>query len=170
MDSVKIEKDKIVSMDYEMKDEDGNVLENTEETGPGEFLVGHSQLMPAVEEALADKTVGDAVTVDLAPDQAFGERHEELVEKIDRDKFSKEMPMEIGHQFEVPASDGQPMIVRVVDLTDSQVTFDSNHPLAGKSLSFTATVREVRDATDLEIEHGHPLAEDGCCGGGCGGH
>ncbi len=163
---MKIEKDKVIAIDYELKDEDGHLMENTIETGPAEFLFGHSQLMPAVEEALADKESGAAVSVDLPPEQAFGERHDELVEKIDRNKFSKDMHLEVGHQFEIPGPNGQPIPVRVIDLTDSQVTFDRNHPLAGKSLNFSATVREVREATDLEIEHGHPMSEDGGCG--CG--
>lgn len=161
---MKIEKNRVISIDYIMEDEDGQTLENTIESGPGEFLVGHSQLMPAIEEALVEKEMGDEVTVDLAPDQAFGEKREELIEKVDRSKFSKDMQFEVGHQFEVPGSDGHPEAIRVVDLNDSEVTFDRNHPLAGKSLKFSVTVREVREATDLEIEHGHPMNEDGGCG------
>jgi len=161
---MKIEKDKVISIDYIMEDEDGQTLENTIESGPGEFLVGHSQLMPAIEEALVEKEMGDEVTVDLAPEQAFGEKRTELIEKVDRSKFSKDMQFEIGHQFEVPGPDGHPEAIRVVDLNDSQITFDRNHPLAGKSLKFSVTVREVREATDLEIEHGHPMSEDGGCG------
>ena len=163
---MKIEKDRVISIDYIMEDEDGKTLENTIETGPGEFLVGHSQLMPSIEEALIDKAAGDEVTVNLSPAQAFGEKREELIEKVDRSKFSKDMQFEVGHQFEVPGPEGYPEAIRVVGLDDSQVTFDRNHPLAGKGMTFSVTVREVREATELEIEHGHPMNEDGGCG--CG--
>ncbi|MFP6855086.1 MAG: peptidylprolyl isomerase [Opitutales bacterium] len=161
---MKIEKDRVISIHYIMEDEDGKTLENTIETGPGEFLVGHSQLMPAIEDALADKESGAEVMVNLAPDQAFGQKREDLIEQVDRSKFSNDMQFEIGHQFEVPGPDGHPEAIRVVALNDSQVTFDRNHPLAGKSLKFSVTVREVREATPLEIEHGHPMNDDGGCG------
>ncbi|MFP6901540.1 MAG: hypothetical protein VCA36_11390, partial [Opitutales bacterium] len=102
----------------------------------------------------------------LSPDQAFGEKHDELIEKIDRSKFSEDMQFEVGHQLDVPGPDGYPEAIRVVGLTDSQVTFDRNHPMAGKALKFSVTIREVREATDLEIEHGHAMSDDGGCG--CG--
>tara|TARA_Y100000588_G_scaffold69469_2_gene71124 strand:- start:797 stop:1300 length:504 start_codon:yes stop_codon:yes gene_type:complete len=166
MQNMKIEKDSVVSIDFIMEDEDGKTLENTIETGPAEFLIGHSQLMPAMEEALTDKEAGDEVTIDLSPDQAFGQRRKELIEQIDRSQFSDDMRFEIGQQFEITGELGHPEAVRVTDLTDSQVTFDRNHPLAGKGLKFSVSVREVRKATDLEIEHGHAMSDDGGCG--CG--
>ena len=161
---MKIEKDKVIAIDYVMEDEDGGTLENTIETGPGEFIIGHDQLMPAIEDALMGKEAGAEATIDLTPDQAFGYRRDELVEKVDRSKFSKDMQFEVGSQFEVPGPSGHPEAVRVVGLTDSEVTFDRNHPLAGKGMKFSVTIREVRDATPLEIEHGHPMTEDGGCG------
>ena len=72
-----------------------------------------------------------------------------------------------GSQFEVPGSDGQPETIFVQDVTDTHVTLDRNHPMAGKPISFEATVRDIRDATSLEIEHGHPMGGDECCGSGC---
>tara|TARA_Y100000588_G_scaffold119209_1_gene130560 strand:- start:943 stop:1437 length:495 start_codon:yes stop_codon:yes gene_type:complete len=163
---MKIEKDKVISIDFIIEDEDGQTLQNTIETGPGEFIIGHSQLMPALEEGLTGKKEGEEIVLNLSPDQAFGEKRDELVEKLDRSKFSDDMQFEVGHQFEAPGPDGFPQTVRVVNLTDSHVTFDRNHPLAGKALTFSVTVREVREATDLEIEHGHAMTGDGDCG--CG--
>ena len=107
---------------------------------------------------------GAEATIDLTPDQAFGYRRDELVEKVDRSKLSKDMQFEVGTQFEVPGPSSHPEAVRVVGLTDEEVTFDRNHPLAGKGMKFSVTIREVRDATPLEIEHGHPMTEDGGCG------
>lgn len=161
---MKIEKDKVISIDYIMEDEDGSTLENTIETGPGEFIVGHKQLMPAIEEALLGKESGDETTISLSPDQAFGQARDELIEKVDRAKFSKDMQFEVGNQFEVPGPSGHPEAVRVTGVTDTEITFDRNHPLAGKGMTFKVTIRDVRDATELEIEHGHPMSEDGGCG------
>jgi FKBP-type peptidyl-prolyl cis-trans isomerase SlyD len=165
---MKIEKDKVVFIDYLMSDESGDTLEDTGETSRTGFLFGHEAMMPAIEEALTDKEAGDEITLNLSPADAFGERHEELVEQIERSKFSKEMSFVEGSEFEVPGPDGHPEVIRVQEVTDTHVTLDRNHPMAGKALSCSVTVREVRDATTLEIEHGHPMQEDSDCG--CSGH
>ncbi len=165
---MKIEKDKIVFIDYLMNDESGDTMEAARETSQTVFLFGHDQMMPAIEEALADKEAGDAITLNLSPSEAFGERRDELVERIERAKFSKDMGFVEGSEFEVPGPDGHPETIRVQEVTDTHVTLDRNHPMAGKALSCSVTVREVRDATTLEIEHGHPMQEDSGCG--CSGH
>jgi len=163
---MKIEKDKVVFINYLMKNEENETLEDTRETSPTGFLFGHGALMPAIEGALVDKEVGALIKLELSPDEAFGERSDELVETIERSKFSKDMNFVKGSQFEVPGPDGQPETIFVQDVTDTHVTLDRNHPMAGKPISFEATVRDIRDATSLEIEHGHPMGGDECCGGG----
>ena len=165
---MKIEKDKIVFIDYLMDDESGDSHEENIETSQTGFLFGHDHMMPAIEEALANKEAGDEIALNLSPAEAFGERREELVEKIERSKFSKDMNFIEGSQFEVPGPDGHPESIRVQEVTDTHVTLDRNHPMAGSAISCAITVREVRDATPLEIEHGHPMEEDSACG--CSGH
>ena len=162
---MKIEKDRIIIIDYVMTDDTGKVLEDTSETGPSGFLFGHEAMMPAIEEALSEKETGDSLDVSLSPDRAFGERLEDLVETIDRSKFSKDIAFEPGQLFQVPGPEGYPESVRVVEATEAHVKLDRNHPMAGKEVSFSITVREVREATDLEIEHGHPMDSDCGCDG-----
>ena len=167
---MKIEKDKVVFVNYLMKNGEDETLEDTRETSPTGFLFGHGQLMPAIEGALVDKEVGASVKLNLSPDEAFGERSEELVETIERSKFSKDMSFVKGSQFEVPGPDGHPEAICVQEVTDTHVTLDRNHPMAGKTISFEATVRDVRDATSLEIEHGHPMESTSGSDCGCSGH
>ncbi len=167
---MKIEKDKVVFINYLMKNGEDETLEDTRETSPTGFLFGHGQLMPAIEGALADKEVGALVKLNLSPDEAFGERSEELVETIERSKFSKDMSFVKGSQLEVPGPDGHPEAICVQEVTDTHVTLDRNHPMAGKTISFEATVRDVRDATSLEIEHGHPMESASGSDCGCSGH
>jgi len=163
---MKIEKDKVVFINYLMKNGGDVTLEDARETSPTGFLYGHGQLMPAIESALADKETGDQIALELPPEDAFGERSEELVEIIERSKFSSDMNFVKGSQFEVPGQDGHPETISVQEVTDTHVTLDRNHPMAGKTISFEATVRDVRDATEQELEHGHPMGGDECCGGG----
>ena len=165
---MKIEKDKIVHIDYVMQ-------ANSEEENDGEgesshtgFLFGHDRMMPAIESALDSKEEGDEVLVRLAPGEAFGERREELVETIEKDKFSKDISFVEGSEFEVPGANGHPETILVSKVTDTHVTLDRNHPMAGKELSCEITVREVREATKLEIEHEQPMEDDSQCG--CSGH
>ena len=88
---MKIEKDKVVFINYLMKNEENETLEDTRETSPTGFLFGHGALMPAIEGALVDKEVGALIKLELSPDEAFGKRSEELVETIERSKFSKDI-------------------------------------------------------------------------------
>tara|TARA_B100001094_G_scaffold333342_1_gene410936 strand:- start:117 stop:620 length:504 start_codon:yes stop_codon:yes gene_type:complete len=163
---MKIEKNKVVFINYLMKNGENETLEDTRETSPTGFLFGHGALMPAIECALADKEIGELIKLKLSPDEAFGERSDELVETIERSKFSNDMNFVKGSQFEVPGPDGRPESIFVQDVTDTHVTLDRNHPMAGKTISFEATIRDVRNATEQELEHGHPMGGDECCGGG----
>lgn len=167
-ENMKIEKDKIVHIDYVMQ-----VTSEEESPAEGEashtgFLFGHEHMMPAIEQALSGKEEGDEVQVRLAPGEAFGERRHELVETIEKDKFSKEISFVEGSEFEVPGVDGHPETILVKKVTDTHVTLDRNHPMAGKAISCEITVREVRDASKLEIEHEQPMEDDSHCG--CSGH
>tara|TARA_Y100000588_G_C13855842_1_gene753999 strand:- start:16 stop:519 length:504 start_codon:yes stop_codon:yes gene_type:complete len=163
---MKIEKGKVVFINYLMKNSEDETLEDTREASPTGFLFGYGQLMPAIECALMNKETGDQITLELPPEDAFGERSEELVEIIERSKFSKDMSFVKGSQFEVSGPDGHPETILVQEVTDSHITLDRNHPMAGKTISFEATVRDVRDATEQELEHGHPMGGDEYCGGG----
>ena len=152
---MKIAKDTVVSLRYELFDSEGELLEKVEE--PISYLHGgYDGIFPLVEEALHGKSVGDHCNVTMQPDDAFGEYDHTLVEVEPRNAFPKEI--EIGMQFEgaPEGSDEEDfMLFTVVDVTDDEVTVDGNHPLAGKTLTFNCTVTGVRPATPTELEHGH---------------
>ena len=153
---MKVAKDTVVSLSYELVDlNGGEVLEKSSE--PISYVHGgYDGIFPTVEEALQGKNIGDNVSVKMEPDDAFGEYEHDLVRVEPRDMFPKDI--EIGMQLEGGAEDDDDedyMLYTVVEITDKEVTVDGNHPLAGKTLNFTATVTGVRAATKEELDHGH---------------
>lgn len=158
---MKIAKDSVVSLRYELFDSTGELLEKVDDQ-ISYLHGGYDGIFPLVEEALHGKSVGDQCSVTLQPDDAFGEYDHNLVEVEARGSFPKEVA--VGMQFEggpEGAEDDDYMLFTVVDVTDDEVTVDGNHPLAGKTLTFNCTVTGVRPATAEELEHGHVHDEGG---------
>lgn len=158
---MKIAKDSVVSLRYELFDTNGELLEKVEDA-VSYLHGGYDGIFPLVEEALHGKNVGDQCSVTLQPDDAFGEYEHQLVEVEARSAFPKEVA--VGMQFEgaPEASDEEDFILyTVIEVTDDEVTVDGNHPLAGKTLTFNCTVTGVRPATAEELEHGHVHDEGG---------
>jgi FKBP-type peptidyl-prolyl cis-trans isomerase SlyD len=158
---MKIAKDTVVSLRYELSDANGALLEKTDD--PISYLHGgYDGIFPTVEEALHGQDVGSKFEVTMEPDEAFGEYEHDLVRVEPRNLFPENI--EIGMQFEggvEEADDEDYMLFTVVDITDSEVTVDGNHPLAGKTLNFVGVVTGVRAATAEELEHGHTHGEGG---------
>ena len=150
---MQIGKDTVVSLTYELIDTDGKMIEKTGE--PIEYLHGgYDGIFPLVEKALAGKTAGESCQVRLEPDDAFGDYDAELVHLEPRGKFPDNI--KVGMQFEGRGSEsGASLIYTVTDIADDKVVVDGNHPLAGKTLSFSCTVTGVRAATKEELSHGH---------------
>jgi FKBP-type peptidyl-prolyl cis-trans isomerase SlyD len=152
---MKIAKDTVVSLNYELFDSAGELLEQVKT--PISYLHGgYDGIFPLVEEALHGKKVGDQCSVTMQPDDAFGEYDHTLVEVEARNSFPKEVA--VGMQFEGGPEDAEEddyLLFTVVEVTDDEVTVDGNHPLAGKTLTFNCTVTGVRPATAEELEHGH---------------
>ncbi len=152
---MKVAKDTVVSLQYELTDADGELLEKTSE--PISYLHGgYDGIFPLVEEALQGKDVGERCKITMQPDDAFGEYDHDLVRVEPRSLFPDNVA--VGMQFEGGAEgsdDEEYMLYTVVEVSDKEVTVDGNHPLAGKVLTFDCTVAGVRAATGEEIAHGH---------------
>ncbi|MGB8337353.1 MAG: peptidylprolyl isomerase [Burkholderiales bacterium] len=158
---MQIAKNSVVTIHYELTDAEGNQLEKGD---PIMSYVhgGYDGVFPLVEEALHGKTVGDAVSVRMGPDDAFGEYDENLMRVEPRDMFPANVA--VGMQFEGGAEgedDEDYILYTVTDIADDKVIVDGNHPLAGMTLNFKCTVTEVRQATQEELTHGHVHGEHG---------
>ncbi len=147
-------KDKVVSIDYTLTDEDGNIIDSSEGQAPLAYLHGAGNIIPGLESALEGRTVGDAFDVVVPAADAYGERDPELVQPVPRDRFPEDAQIEAGSQFQAETAAG-PRTITVVEVKDDEVVVDANHPLAGKPLNFKVQVVEVRDAQAEELQHGH---------------
>lgn len=145
----------VVVIDYSVTTPEGNLIDSSSQSGePLTYLHGAGNIVPGLEQALAGRSAGDSFNVSVPPEQGYGERHDELIQVVHRDQFVGIERMEIGMQFQTEA-EGEVHIVTVTGLEGDQVVVDANHPLAGETLVFDITVREVRPATEEEITHGH---------------
>ena len=155
---MEIAKDKVVGIDYKLTDEDGQVLDTSEGGEPLYYLHGTGAIIVGLEGSLEGKRTGDQLQVTVSPADGYGERNEELEQQVPREHFEGVDDLEVGMQFRVPTDDEEDdeyLVVTVVEIEEDVVTIDGNHALAGLTLNFDVTVREVRDATEEELEHGH---------------
>jgi len=151
---MQISKNKAAAIDYTLTSDEGEVLDTSEGQEPLWYLHGVGGIIPGLERELEGKQVGDQLQVAVAPADAYGVRDDALEQEVARDQFEGADELELGMQFQVDAEEG-PMVVTVVEIDDDVVTIDGNHPLAGENLNFNVTIREVRDATEDELSHGH---------------
>ena len=150
---MKIAMNTVVTMTYELKDADGNILESSSE--PIAYLHGgYDNIFPKVEEAMHGKTIGDTLELGLEPSEAFGEYDAKLVQIKPKNKFP-ETELKIGMQFEGDDSSGKVIVYSVTDITDDKVVVDGNHPWAGQKVIFKAEIKDVRLANEEEVGHKH---------------
>ena len=140
---MQISEQKVVLLNYEVIDDQGQLVDCSEEGDPLAYIHGADQLVPGLETAL-----------DVPPDQGYGERTDDGVQAVSRAQFDDDSEIEVGMQFEAQDDEGH-QIVTVVSVDGESITLDTNHPLAGKTLHFAVEVLEVRNATAEELDHGH---------------
>jgi len=153
-----IAKDTVVTLQYRVADTSGRLIEQSKD--PMVYLHGgYENTLPKIEQALDGKQAGHEVTLDLQPEDAFGQRDESLVRVIPKAEFPP--GVKVGGQLEGRTDDGQPRVFHVMKIKGPEVHLDGNHPLAGKALKFTLKVTGVRTASAEEIQHRHVHGEHG---------
>lgn len=157
---MKIAKDKVVGIDYTLRDVKGEVLDRSEEGSPLLYLHGNGNLVAGLERALEGRIAGDAFRVQVAPVDGYGERDDALHMSVGRDRFEPGAELREGMRFRAGTPDGS-AVFTVVGFEGNDVLLDGNHPLAGETLDFDVKVVEVREATSEEIAHGHVHAPGG---------
>jgi peptidylprolyl isomerase len=133
-----------VTVHYTGRLEGGEVFDSSEcreddcgcDSGPLEFTIGEGNVIPGFEQAIIGMNPGDTKTVVIPVDQAYGERIDEMVAVVDRKDIPPDLILEVGNQLEVTQQDGSAFPVIITEVTETSVTLDSNHPLAGKELTF----------------------------------
>jgi FKBP-type peptidyl-prolyl cis-trans isomerase SlyD len=151
---MQVAKNRVVSIDYTLTGEDGNVLDTSKGDEPLAYIHGTGEIVTGLEDALEGKGPKDHVSVTVSPEQGYGARDDAVVFTVPRSQFRGVDELEVGMQFEVQG-DGEGQVVTVVAMDENEVTVDGNHPLAGLTLHFDVDIVDVREATPDEIEHGH---------------
>ena len=146
---------KVVSIHYSVKRTDNNeIIDSSENSDPMTYLHGALNIIPGLEQALDGRSVGDEFEVTVAPEDAYGEHHEDRVQQVPREAFENIGEIKVGMGVTAQTESG-PVNLVVTDVADELVTVDANHPLAGLTLNFSVNVVDIRDASEEEITHGH---------------
>lgn len=155
---MKITENCVVSFDYTLTDDAGEVIDSSSGGEPLTYLHGHNHIVQGLEKAMQDRQVGDAFEVSVAPAEGYGEHHEQLIQQVPKSAFGDAPELEVGMRFQAQ-SDAGPMMVVITAVGDDSVTVDGNHALAGQTLHFSIEVKDIREATAQELEHGHVHAD-----------
>ena len=139
----KAENGNTVKIHYTGKYEDGTVFDSSRERDPLEFTIGEGKTIEGLEESAVGMEPGDTKEITLAPDKAFGDRDEDMVQAVERAQIPAEVELEVGMPLQVQSPAGETYMVRVVAMDDDSVTLDGNHPLAGLTLNFEIEMVEV---------------------------
>ncbi len=151
----------VVTMDYTLKDDDGEVMDNSE-NGEFAYLHGAQNIIPGLETALDGKQAGDSVSVSIEPKDAYGAVDPERIQVVPRNMFEEGADIQPGMQFQAQSPEGEMMVITVTEIDGDEVTIDGNHTMAGMNLHFDVNIVDVREATEEELSHGHVHAEGGC--------
>lgn len=176
---MKIAKNVVPSIAYQVRTQDGVLVDEAPVNQPLEYLHGHNNLVEGLEKALEGKAVGDVFEVHVKPEEGYGEYNENMVQRVPKDVFMGVDELEVGMRF-IADTDLGPLPVVITEVDGDEVVVDGNHMLAGQELLFSVEVVATREATLEEIAHGHIHSgheHEGCCGGhgeeggcGCGSH
>lgn len=141
-------------MHYELKNNDGQVLDSSNGREPLAYIHGMGNIIPGLEKELLNKTKGDKISAVIAPAEAYGLKDDDKIFKVEKKQFQGEGEIQVGMQIQAEA-DGRMEVGTVENIEGDEVTLNFNHPLAGETLHFDVEVVDVREATAEELSHGH---------------
>lgn len=132
-----------VKVHYTGKLEDGTVFDTSNNRDPLQFTLGKGQVIPGFEQAIVGMAPGESKTTKIPATDAYGPYKKELVVEVNKTELPKDLNVQIGQQLQINQPNGQTVLVTTTQVTESKVTLDANHPLAGKDLTFDIKLVEV---------------------------
>jgi peptidylprolyl isomerase len=126
----------IVKVHYTGKLTDGTVFDASPADRPLNFIIGKQEVIPGFEAAVAGMYLGENKSVTVPAEQAYGPHHERYVETLERSRLPAGVELQVGRQLEVTSANDERLLLLITALTETTVTLDGNHPLAGKDLHF----------------------------------
>lgn len=132
----KVQEGDEIRVHYTGKLEDGTVFDSSRNREPLQFKVGSGMMIKGFDEAVRGMEIGESKTAEIPSNEGYGERNDQMMVKVTKDKFPENINPEVGQQLSMQGGQGQPIPVVVTDIEGEEVTLDANHPLAGKDLVF----------------------------------
>lgn len=132
-----------VKVHYKGTLKDGSVFDSSENREPLEFTLGQGQLIPGFEKAVIGLAEGDTTSIDIPSGEAYGEVRDDLIINVPKEQLPDEVEPQVGMQLQLNQPNGQPVPVRITEISEGELTLDANHPLAGKDLKFDIELVEV---------------------------
>ena len=146
---------KVVTLNYKLSDDQGNVIQTTNKNEPFVYISGNNQILPKLEEVINGMLIGSKKNIELSSSDAYGDYDEKAVQQVKKEEFPEDANLEAGMEYMAHSPEGQPIPFVIKEVKENDVTIDFNHPLAGKNLKFDVELVNVRDATPEELQHGH---------------
>ena len=168
MDITRVDKNLVVSMDYELT-VDNAVIDSSEEGDPIVFLQGVGNIVPGLEKAIQGMKVGESKEVEVKAAEAYGEFDPDNFIEVPKNEFPEDIPLEVGTEIGVNDENGDELTAYIEEVDLEKITLNFNHPLAGKDLKFKVKITDIREATIEELEHGHIHYNEHECSCGEGG-
>ncbi|MBD2821185.1 peptidylprolyl isomerase [Xenorhabdus sp. 42] len=173
---MKVAKDLVVSLAYQVRTEDGVLVDESPVSTPLDYLHGRGSLISGLEKALEGREAGERFDVSVEANDAYGQYDDNLVQRAPKEVFVGVDDIEVGMRFLADTDQG-PIPVEITAIEGDEVVVDANHMLAGQNLKFNVEIVAIREATEEELAHGHVHGqggcgdheheEHGCCGGSC---
>jgi FKBP-type peptidyl-prolyl cis-trans isomerase SlyD len=152
---MKVAKDHVVSIDYQLKLKDGTAVDSSAPGEPLQYIQGRGQIVPGLERELEGLQAGAQKRVVVQPSDGYGESDPAGVQEVPRAMFPQGMTPTVGQELAARGPQGETIPFRVKAVGEQTVTIDLNHPLAGQELHFDIRIAEVRPASAEELAHGH---------------
>jgi len=133
----------LVKVHYTGKLEDGTIFDSSVDREPLEFTLGRGDVISGFEETVIGMQPDESKSATLPPEKAYGPHHPEMMVTVEKDRFPEDLQPEVGQQLQMRQEEGRTIVVAVTDVSESSVTLDANHPLAGKDLTFDIHLVEI---------------------------
>lgn len=151
-----VKDDLVVSLDYTLRLDDGEIIDSSAGEEPLHFLQGRGQIIPGLERALYGMAVGEEKDIVVKPADAYGEHDEDAYEVVPRSIFPDDIKLEEGMGLRLrDQTSGEPVEAFIAGLRSDSVMLDFNHPLAGETLHFHVEIAGLRPATGEELDQGY---------------
>lgn len=132
-----------VNVHYTGKLEDGTVFDTSRSRHPLQFTIGKGQVITGFEQAIIGMNLGESKTMTVPVEQAYGKRRQDMIVTVQRDQLPPDLNPAVGQRLELTQTDDQTVLVTVTAMTDTSLTLDANHPLAGKDLIFDIELLKI---------------------------